>query len=152
MGTFTIRKMIAARTRIRGCKGHYMGFRMGVFFEIGGYTGLDLRGAVKQGECPTAGRQFSWNPQLEARSFLEILINRSGDFSKSSARDPIFFENLQQLIRRLSGILSSRSDLFRKSSAADLKIFRNPQLMIGTFQNNTLLTVINCKMNLRSII
>jgi hypothetical protein len=42
MGTFTIRKMIAARTRIRGCEGHYMGFKKGLFFEIGGYAGLDL--------------------------------------------------------------------------------------------------------------
>jgi len=44
MGTFTIRKMIAARTRIRGSKGHYMGLKMGVFFEMVGFNGLDLRG------------------------------------------------------------------------------------------------------------
>ncbi len=51
MGTFTIRKTKATRTRIRGSKGHYMGFKMGVFFEIGGYAGLDLWGAVEPGEC-----------------------------------------------------------------------------------------------------
>jgi hypothetical protein len=45
MGTFTIRKMIAARTRIRGCKGHYMGLKIGVFFEMGGFKGFDLGGS-----------------------------------------------------------------------------------------------------------
>jgi hypothetical protein len=58
VGTFMIRKTNAARTRIRGCKGHYMGLKLGVFFEIGGFNGLDLFGAMKQGECLVARWHF----------------------------------------------------------------------------------------------
>jgi hypothetical protein len=49
MGTFMIRKMKAARTRIRGCKGHYMGLKIGLFFEIGGYKGPDFQGEELDG-------------------------------------------------------------------------------------------------------
>jgi hypothetical protein len=36
-----------------------MGLKMGVFFEIGDYKGLDLRGSMKQGECLLPEGTFS---------------------------------------------------------------------------------------------
>jgi hypothetical protein len=59
MGNFMIPKMIAAGTRIRGCKGHYMGLKMGVSLEMGGYTGIELWGAAKPGECLLPEGTFS---------------------------------------------------------------------------------------------
>jgi hypothetical protein len=72
MGTFMIRKTKAARTRTRGCKGHYMGLKMGVFFEMGGFNGLDLWGAVKPGECLLTEGSFSG----KFRNLRELFLKR----------------------------------------------------------------------------
>jgi len=36
IATYTIRKKEATRTRIGGCKGHYMGLNLGFFGRMGG--------------------------------------------------------------------------------------------------------------------
>jgi hypothetical protein len=41
--TWTIRKMIAARTRIWPAKGHYMGPDLGVFWRKTVFNGLDFQ-------------------------------------------------------------------------------------------------------------
>jgi hypothetical protein len=41
--TWTIRKIKAARTRISGCNGHYMGLNFSVFWQTGGHMGLEFR-------------------------------------------------------------------------------------------------------------
>jgi hypothetical protein len=38
-----------------------MGLKKGLFFEIRGYTGWDLWGAVKKGECLVVGGDFFQN-------------------------------------------------------------------------------------------
>jgi hypothetical protein len=80
MGTFMIRKTKAARTRMRGCKEHYMGFRMGVFFEMGGFNGLDLWGAVKWGDV--------WLPE---GIFSEMFRNLREFFLERPAMSSNFF-------------------------------------------------------------
>jgi hypothetical protein len=90
MGTFMIRKTKAARTRIRGCKGHYMGLKMGVFFEMGGFNGLDLWGAVKQGECRWPEGIFS-GVCRNLRDFFGKTGNVIKFFLESSPTLPDFF-------------------------------------------------------------
>jgi hypothetical protein len=73
MGTFTIRKTKAARTRIWGCKGHYMGLKMSVFFEMGGYKGLDFRDLPKRVNVGRPEGVFSGN----FRNLRELFLKRS---------------------------------------------------------------------------
>jgi hypothetical protein len=46
---WTIRKMTAARTRIWGCKGHYMELNLGTFGQMGAYKWPDFRGGKLEG-------------------------------------------------------------------------------------------------------
>jgi hypothetical protein len=46
---FSLReKMIAARTRIWASEGHYMGFNLGLFLQMGGFNGLDFGGGNRR--------------------------------------------------------------------------------------------------------
>ena len=63
---------------------------------------------------PDPDRTFLKNPCQRRCRFLEILSIRPAHFLKSSALNPIIFENPQQRDRSFFGIASLRPDVFRK--------------------------------------
>jgi hypothetical protein len=102
MGTFTIRKTKAARTRIRGCKGHYMGLKMGLFFKMQGFAGLFLRRRWERGFVRLPGGTFTGIPGTRFDYFL-LLVTAVPDFFKNVQRGYRTFQKMFINVIDLSG-------------------------------------------------
>jgi hypothetical protein len=154
MGTFTIRKTKAARTRIRGCKGHYMGLKLGLFFKMPGNMGSDLWQGRKKGSMFGKMMFLPRNYQSRDPDFFKISRCRIMLFLKFSDRDTVVFRKVHQPCRTFSriftslpvlfkkdrlssrtflGIFTNSTGLFFKSSTAEPDMFRNLQRAISTF-------------------
>ncbi len=100
---------------------------MGVFFKMGGYKGLDLREALKPGECTAAGRHFSRNLQPRDLIIFKMMNNCSGFFYKKtgsrvedSGKISLTLSNfpkksgkVTKLFQKISTSLSNFSKIFR---------------------------------------
>jgi hypothetical protein len=69
MGFLLIKKMTAARTRIRGFHGYYMGLNFGVFWQMGRHMDSDFR--ARESDSISENYQQSWCEELHAL-ILEI--------------------------------------------------------------------------------